>query len=967
MKNKTNKNYVDIVKWLESLRYEKNTIGSTKSKSYDTSFSMYVRKTYNDLDFNSSIYDFFNISTDNHSVLNIACDCIYCDDNYQSVLFWQYAFFYENCFYEIVFVPIIDVKPTLKMCLGAIYDMLLFDKFQYRYTRRFYSLSDFDKTGKLIEKEFLKRSDAIDEALYCYDKDYNPTDITAEVYKKMSVSDRKKNCLTIYRKKNIYKNVVDNPHNVSYKINLISNSIMIFLNSLDCSGIYDVDILKYCTKNGDGLFTSKPKFIGIPSCTYYWKYFPVYINVRDISCLTPSDMSDTKHLSKFIVQTLKDKVNNFSLKYNSTNIFPGFVLSDYNKCNIYLLYIMLLFGKNKVIPVTLGNISEKLAADVLMNYFNCTKKDEFLTKYRGSKTVSLGKIFDSEKRKYWNKKEIQAINTDADLLLNYSTNAYYGGINSSIDIGYYTDKTFDYDLKNAYPTAMCMIPDIDWNGKVIEKEIHDQYLTLNEINAPNIAFFGYVKFVFPKEVDFPCIPVPVDGNLVFPLSSKGLEGVYVSGPEIFLALKLGAEIWCKRGFICKRLYIDNHISYSLRSVLKMLVNKRNEAGKLYGKKSLFEIILKVLSNNIYGKASQNVKGKRFFDPLSEQMIDGKDSKITNPVIAALTTSLVRSVILATLNQIVNKGYRVFSVTTDGFISDVPMNILESLNLFGFLDVFQCSRLYLTDGTDKSIWERKHEQSDLLNFTTRGNVSLNIGNPEKNIKPGVCAHNGYISGFVKDSYEDRKDLMQKVLSRNGKVLSISESKTSFKEIILKEKKLECRKRHTNLSMDFDMKRKPVYSSIKTIYPIIEHETFEIANFNTKPFDTIDEYILYLKIKKGKKVLRTQEHWALFFSSVGIRSLGIKKRCQDFEWLKLKTCVMGHRLKKWNIPYLDSKVKLDDKIAWINQFNKSNRMFNKENWKNAGRKKRENEMIDDIYVQELLTEMINYKDIIKEDKK
>lgn len=78
-------------------------------------------------------------------------------------------------------------------------------------------------------------------------------------------------------------------------------------------------------------------------------------------------------------------------------------------------------------------------------------------------------------------------------------------------------------------------------------------------------------------------------------------------------------------------------------------------------------------------------------------------------------------------------------------------------------------------------------------------------------------------------------------------------------------------------------------------------------------------------------------------------------------------MGHRLKKWNIPYLDSKVKLDDKIAWINQFNKSNRVFNKENWKNAGRKKRENEMIDDIYVQELLTEMINYKDIIKEDKK
>lgn len=55
-----------------------------------------------------------------------------------------------------------------------------------------------------------------------------------------------------------------------------------------------------------------------------------------------------------------------------------------------------------------------------------------------------------------------------------------------------------------------------------------------------------------------------------------------------------------------------------------------------------------------------------------------------------------------------------------------------------------ARLYLTDGTDSEIWEAKHKQNDLVNFTTRGNISLYCSqNPyisgNKNYK-GICAHN-----------------------------------------------------------------------------------------------------------------------------------------------------------------------------------------------------------------------------------
>ena len=69
-----------------------------------------------------------------------------------------------------------------------------------------------------------------------------------------------------------------------------------------------------------------------------------------------------------------------------------------------------------------------------------------------------------------------------------------------------------------------------------------------------------------------------------------------------------------------------------------------------------------------------------------------------------------------------------------------------------------ARLYLTDGTDSEIWEAKHKQNDLVNFTTRGNISLYCSqNPyiSGNQKyQGVCAHNSTKSGYPSDTYEDR---------------------------------------------------------------------------------------------------------------------------------------------------------------------------------------------------------------------
>ena len=56
------------------------------------------------------------------------------------------------------------------------------------------------------------------------------------------------------------------------------------------------------------------------------------------------------------------------------------------------------------------------------------------------------------------------------------------------------------------------------------------------------------------------------------------------------------------------------------------------------------------------------------------------SAITNPVSAAMITSIVRAELLAAQNQCHTLGYVTCSVTTDGFISDVSENELKSLDL-----------------------------------------------------------------------------------------------------------------------------------------------------------------------------------------------------------------------------------------------------------------------------------------------
>lgn len=286
---------------------------------------------------------------------------------------------------------------------------------------------------------------------------------------------------------------------------------------------------------------------------------------------------------------------------------------------------------------------------------------------------------------------------------------------------------------------MVEVPAVDYNNP-IEKEYRNIKLTLDEFKidgkeSPMTPIFVYVTYKFPADCYCPNLPrnnEEDDEAPCYPLEEN--DAVFCSGPELYTALKMGAEIQMVKGVKCNVLHDDNgDIIYPYRKLVKTLVAARTAAAKTYGKKCLLDMFYKFIVNSLYGKISQHVS-KMY----SGQKTDYTESEITCNASAALITAFVRSVIFAAAYEINKNGCHIYSATTDGLISDMPFEEFNNLPLLGLRECLVKSRSFITDETDPEIWDIKHRQDDLVNFATRGNASLNTGDSPTNPYPGVIA-------------------------------------------------------------------------------------------------------------------------------------------------------------------------------------------------------------------------------------
>jgi len=486
------------------------------------------------------------------------------------------------------------------------------------------------------------------------------------------------------------------------------------------------------------------------------------------------------------------------------------------------------------------------------------------------------------------------------------------------------------------------------------------------IPDPFAPIIGYVDFRFPDDVKYPCLPVTVNGSMIFPKTNEGYGSIYASAPELYLALMLGADVTVRRLFIANPKFLpDGSVSHSLFAVVKQFVTDRDLAKQWFGVKSLADLLLKEAVNSGYGKTAQDVIDKSSWSASKEMMVDIGGSPITSPYHATMTTAGVRCVLLSAMNQLEDMGYKVYSVTTDGFISDAPEDVLKGLDLYGFTKKFQSARTALVG--DPTMWATKHQQNDLVNLTTRGNASLNVGDKDLDILPGVMAHNSYVTGEEPDSYEDRLAFVTAVLDRNGKLKSVSPSFAKFKDIAKRENRIDfyVSEQERMLSMDFDLKRKPMRDTLTDVHPTINGVTYEIGTFNTEPYETIAEYEYYKSVGRQMPVLRSLKDWVMYFDKIDSKQDGKRRIVRDLDWSTLFSCVMAHRLQvplAWNknnplsIPFLEDPEKsVAEKCEWINKFNTSKKQFGLNDWKNARKQERLSQMLPEAMFIDLYQNM------------
>ena len=772
-----------------------------------------------------------------------------------------------------------------------------------------------------------------------------------------------------------YLNVYTEADKHCIPVTLVCHTGSADITTLNFDNKFEKDMLLRLSQIQGGLMTLKPYYMHNPVMTRHKYFYPVQLSVRDTMGFAPSKKKSLKSLGDTIgvpkLEVQKPYSKNDMLNYMTSDplAFSEYAIND---AVIALLYSAELWGENALMPITVSSASCRASVPVIKEYFGLAETDDdgFNRLYRGLKKVKKGLVQNPKNFGFLENTALEPLDLDCELFQIFAKNAYKGGYNGSSEIGYYDGfYTNDFDLENAYPTCMSLVPDVDWNNCIALEETNTK-LTPMMARTPFDPVFAFVDFKFPNSVLYPCIPVAVDGSMIYPRSNEGYESVYASAPELYLALKLGAEITVKRLIVGNVLMDANgNPSHSLFAVVKQFVNDRDIAKASFKKGSLADLLLKEAVNSIYGKTAQDVIDKVSWSASAETMVDIGASQITSPYHACLTTAGVRCVLLSAMNQLSDLGYTVYSVTTDGFITDADLQTLENLDLYGFTRLFQTARMMLVN--DPTMWAVKHSQNDLLNLTTRGNASLIVGDKNTGVLPGVLAHNSYVTGEEPDSYEDRFVFVTQALSRTGRLRTVNASFVKFKEMARRENRMDfaVHEQERMISMDFDLKRKPVEASLYDKHITIDGVGYDICNFKTVPYDTIAEYQNYKATGRTfaqTGCLRSYKDWVMFFDKIHSKADGTHRIIKDMDWSILFSAIMAYRLRvpinalgnvPADIPFLDSTSNsVDEKVKWINKFNYSSKKFTVNTWKDTRKQNRITQMLPEVMFIDVLMDMI-----------
>jgi len=498
-----------------------------------------------------------------------------------------------------------------------------------------------------------------------------------------------------------------------------------------------------------------------------------------------------------------------------------YMLYSTNDATLTLDYLKVMYpDDNTAIPVTLGSEGSNLFRQKIMA-LNKWSKEEFNYQFRGLDSIKT------------DRKSVLTARKEAVSILEIASHAYMGGRNECFAHGICKDDKGwnDYDLNGAYPSAMALLSNPDFSKiSVLTGDIFRI--------GPLDYTFGLVDFEFPQDTAYPCLPIKdrEGRGLIFVKSGR----TYASAPELYLALKLGAKIkWVQGG-----IQVGTTGRYDMKTALTDLLIKRAEAKQIYGKGSVQETKMKELINSVYGKMAQGLEKKRSYSTRSDSVKDMPLSSITQPLIAAMITSIVRATVTAAMCQLNDLNYRIASVTTDGFLCNASLDTVKSLDMYGFRDALAKTRLDIVG--DDTIWELKHSAKTLIMIATRG--GFGIGRIRENKLPAAKAGYKPEPGFF-ELYADNSnnELSKRFLGRKGRLDMAFNKLPSPKEYYRKGADGIGNKEQKNIEWEFDLKRKP--ADIKEEEIIIDNEQFKHVTYNTLAWNNMTEFNDARAIKKS----------------------------------------------------------------------------------------------------------------------
>lgn len=729
---------------------------------------------------------------------------------------------------------------------------------------------------------------------------------------------------------------------------------------------YD-DILRRVTSASGGLVSLKPvRMIARSGSGSGARWLPLAITIRDTmgqSAPGQKSLANLGNVSNVLKLEVGDAIEDMTA-YREAHLLD-FLEYGANDADIVLEYLTALWGPNATPPVTLSGGGAHALREGVKRYWGIGHLSNamFKARFQGLVNISSGDVSDDDGLSYYSVRSLTPVDGDANQAHSAFKQSFHGGYNACLSVGVFVFETFDHDIQSAYPSAMASIVDVDFENGVIEEVIKDRELTLDDFPLGVVTpLVAYVRWEFPPGVE-PTLPVRVGQSIIYPRTSEGagasqgdgmegigfdaFEGAWCCGPELFLALKLGARVEVQHGFRLRVLEHDGVPSRSMRAAVKQMVEDRATAKQIWGKGSLVELMIKVATNSCYGKLAQDVAERSGWNSWAEEMEGIGGSSVTSPYHAAMITSLVRALLLGMSNEI-----SLFSATTDGFITSEPD--VEQFDCFGIAEVFRDAREALVG--NRTVWEIKHQQTRLLNLTTRGNVSNEDG--------GVLAKAGIKTPrrITRGSLNERRWFQWLAISREGKVPNPYTSFPSFRELSRSENRIDFHpvERRPKISLDFDMKRRPLLDTLR----INTVHGYEVAGFDTVAWESVTEYARAREIARhiaamrpgttGENrptgCLRTEADWRTwerrYLSNVG-------RRVRTADAALLTELVAAHKEGIVTIPELAARIPVEQKLAWLSTLGHGE--FTRAQWEHMSKRDRRARVLDDLNPDEL-TEIV-----------